>query len=97
MTELLYFRLNNCPYCRQAEKYLEELTEENPGYKSISIRYIDEDRQTELANSFDYWYVPCFFLRDKKLHEGAASKRDIKAVLDAADREISKTTAPSAR
>jgi glutaredoxin len=84
MKELTYFRLESCPYCRRAENYLDELMKENPEYKNIPIKPIDEDKQPEIANSFDYWYVPCFYAGSKKLHEGAATKEKIKAVLDAA-------------
>lgn len=82
MKELTYFKLKNCPYCRQAEKWLSELMDENPAYKDIPINYINENEQVELADSYDYYYVPSFFSGDTKLHEGAATKEAIKKVLD---------------
>jgi glutaredoxin len=82
MKELTYFRLPNCPYCRRAENWLAELMDENAAYKKIKITYINEDEQAELADSYDYYYVPTFYCGDKKLHEGAATKEKIKNVLD---------------
>jgi murein tripeptide amidase MpaA len=38
--------------------------------------------QRELADKYDYWYVPCFFADGVKLHEGASTKEKIRAVLD---------------
>ncbi len=84
MNELTYFRLPLCPYCRRAEKYLEELIKENPEYAGIKINMIDENKDRNRIKGYDYWYVPCFYLGNKKLHEGAASKENIKQVLDAA-------------
>lgn len=84
MEKLTYFYLSGCPYCKRANKYLEELMEENPKYKEIEIERIEESKQVELANSYDYYYVPCFWIKEKKIHEGAATKEDIKKVLDLA-------------
>ena len=84
MTKLTYFRLRFCPYCRRAEKYIEELKKENPEYGRIAIDMIDENKNRRLADEYDYWYVPCFYLGKQKLHEGAASKENIQKVLDEA-------------
>ena len=37
-----------------------------------------------LAESYDYWYVPCFFIGKDKLMEGVPSKEKVKAAMDAA-------------
>ena len=84
MKNILYFYLANCPYCRQAEQWLDELTAENPAYKAFTIERVEESRQPELANRYDYYYVPTFYIGGRKLHEGAASKDAIRRVLDAA-------------
>ena len=87
MKELTYFRLSYCPYCRRANGFLEELKQENPAYCAIPIRIIDEAQEPRVADRYDYWYVPCFFMDGVKLHEGSATKADIKAVLDRAMNE----------
>jgi glutaredoxin len=82
MKQLLYFKLAQCPYCKQADRWLKELMEENPRYQEISIRTVLEDEEKEFADSYDYYKVPCFFYGDEKLHEGVASRDIIKKVLD---------------
>jgi len=80
--ELLYFKLLDCPYCIQADKWISELCDENPDYAKIDIRIIDERKESALADTYDYYYVPTFFMKNKKLHEGTATKDKIKSVLD---------------
>ena len=79
--ELLFFMLPNCPYCRRAAQYLEELQQERPEFQSIPVREIDERVQAELANQYDYYFVPSFYLGRRKLHEGAMGKSDVLRVL----------------
>lgn len=82
--KLTYFVLGGCPYCRQADNWLKELRAENPDFAAVEIETIDEGRQPVLADSYDYYYVPTFYLGREKLHEGAATKAKIKAVLERA-------------
>ena len=37
MKKITYFHLNSCPYCKNANKAIEELRTENPEYKNIEI------------------------------------------------------------
>ncbi|MGI6202301.1 MAG: glutaredoxin [Eubacteriales bacterium] len=80
--ELLLFILKNCPYCIEALKWIEELKDENPEYSAVKLKIIDERTEAELANSYDYYYVPTFFYGKHKLHEGAATKDKIRRVFD---------------
>lgn len=84
MKELIYFYQRFCPYCRQAEQYVKELIKENPAFESIRIRAVEETKEKELADAYDYYYVPTYFLGKEKLHEGAATKEKIRAVLSRA-------------
>ena len=81
---LTLFYLPHCPHCRLALKCLEELKAEDAAYAAISISMIDEGKEKDFANQFDYYYVPTFYLGDKKLFEGHMEKADVKAVLDRA-------------
>lgn len=69
LKELELFYLTNCPYCRFADKAIEELQEENPAFREISIRRIEENQEPKLAAQRDYYYVPSFFLNSEKLYE----------------------------
>lgn len=84
MKELTYFYLEGCPYCRAASRWVEELKQENPDYARIPIRAVEETREKALADAYDYYKVPTYYLGKEKLHEGAATKEKIKAVLDRA-------------
>lgn len=83
MKKITYFYLENCPHCKKANKILDTLLSQ-PQYAGIEIEYIEERKQADIANSYDYYYVPCFYIGKEKLHEGAVSEEDIKKVLNKA-------------
>lgn len=76
------FILEDCPYCLRARQYIKQLKEENENYQKIDIEYIDEAKEVELADRYDYYYVPSFYDGDKKLHEGAINKDEVKQLFD---------------
>ncbi len=82
--KLKLFYLPGCPHCRQALNHLDQLKKENPKYSDIEIEMIDESTEKALASSYDYWYVPCFYMEKSKLHEGHAEKEDVRKVLEKA-------------
>lgn len=76
------FILENCPHCKNARRWIEELKDEYPEYKKIEIELVDEQVNSQLADQFDYYYVPSLFDGDVKLHEGVASKEGLKKIFD---------------
>ncbi len=76
------FILENCPHCQKARRYIKELCEENEEYKKIDIDFIDEVKDSEFAERFDYYYVPSFFDGDVKLHEGIIQKEEVKEIFE---------------
>jgi len=82
MNQLLFFYLPTCPHCQLAIRLLKALKDGNPAYAQIPVTMIDESSEQALANSYDYWYVPCLFFNGEKLHEGHAEEEDVKRVLD---------------
>ncbi len=86
MKELTYFYLTGCPFCRAADRMLEELAAENPDFAKICVKKIEERENSALADQYDYFYVPCLWLGGQKLHEGAVSKEKLRAVLEQAVR-----------
>ena len=76
------FYLEHCPHCRRARMWIEQLYQENPEYKDIPLELIEESQQAALADTYDYYYVPCFFDGNQKLHEGVASKEIIQNIFD---------------
>lgn len=84
MKELTMFYLKTCPHCKRAFGYMDELKAENPDYAKIPLKLIEEREEAALADSYDYYYVPTYYIDGAKVHEGTIDKDGVKAVLDAA-------------
>lgn len=84
MRDLTLFYLESCPFCKRARLYLDELKEENPAYGEIALVMVEEREKKKLADSFDYFYVPCFYLGEDKVAEGSIDKDGVRQVLDMA-------------
>ena len=72
--------LDGCPHCRHAFELMDELRLEHPEYRDISVEVIEEEREAEKTQGYDYWYVPTFFVYGVKLHEGVPTKSKIERV-----------------
>lgn len=89
MKKITLFYLEDCPYCHNAKRALEELKKENPVYSEVEIDWIEESKHPEMAGKYDYYYVPTIYAGDKKLYEAkplesyASCKENVKASLDA--------------
>ena len=86
MKEVLMFYLEDCGYCDKARRALDELFAEDPRYRDIPLTRIEESREPELADRYDYYAVPTFFVDGKKIFEARLfmSYQDIKAGAKAA-------------
>ena len=70
MSNITYFYMRGCPYCRNENKAIEELTQANPLYADVQINRIDEnDPPADLTGYYDYYYVPTMFIGDEKIYE----------------------------
>ena len=69
MKDVLMFYLADCPYCVKAFRALEELYEKKPELRDVKITMIEESQQPELADRYDYYAVPSFFVGGEKLFE----------------------------
>ncbi|MDR1569435.1 MAG: thioredoxin family protein [Oscillospiraceae bacterium] len=81
MQAITYFYFDECPYCQQANGYLDSLIEQRPEYGRIPITRINERKQPDIADKYDYYYVPTFYVGAKKVHEGASTREKIEMVL----------------
>ena len=86
MKEILMFYLNDCGYCRKAQQALAELEAKNPAYQTLKLTKIEESEQPELADRYDYYAVPTFYVDGQKVFEAhiGMSYEDIKAAVRAA-------------
>ena len=80
MSEILMFTLKGCPHCRLALQFQDQLLEEHPEWRDIPLRIVDERQEKALADSYDYYYVPCYYVDGKKIHEGHAEREDVEQV-----------------
>ena len=84
MKPVLMFITDWCPYCKKAYSIMEELKNSNPKYANIEVTIIDEELKPEIANQYDYYYVPTYYVNGVKLHEGVPSKDIIIKVFEEA-------------
>lgn len=80
--ETKLFILPTCPYCKQVLNWMEELKSEDTKYAGVDLTIVNEKLQPELAEQYDYYYVPTFFSGDTKVHEGACSKEAVRKIFD---------------
>ncbi len=69
MREIEIFYLTGCPYCERAERAVSELMAEQPAYRALTLRWIEENEEKALADSRDYYRVPSLFYDGDKLYE----------------------------
>ena len=81
MKQIVLFVQQLCPYCRQALAWQHELVAEYPELAAAEIKIVDENKEKAYADSFDYYYVPTYYVDGKKVHEGAATKQTVENIL----------------
>lgn len=69
MNEIEIFYLTGCPYCENAKRAVAELVQEEPAYRALALRWIEENEEPQLADSRDYYRVPSVFYNGDKLYE----------------------------
>ena len=84
MKTITMFMKATCPYCQAAFRWMDTLFAENEKYKALTINKIDETVHPEIADKYDYYYVPTYYVGEDKVHEGAASLEIVKRVFDTA-------------
>lgn len=81
MKKMLLFYQEQCPFCKKAFRYMEELKEEHPEFRSIPLETVEETREPGRADRYDYYYVPTFYLDGVKEHEGGIFRDEVEALL----------------
>lgn len=84
MKDVLMFVTSWCPHCKRAFQYMEQLFEENPAYRAVPLRVVDEEEERELAGRYDYYRVPTFYVAGEKVHEGVPSLESVRRVFQRA-------------
>lgn len=81
MKPVKLFYLKNCPYCKKALNYIDEACVAEPELREVEIEMIEESEQPGVADTFDYYYVPTFYVDGVKVHEGGIWPDEVKSVL----------------
>ena len=79
MKPVKLFYLKHCPFCKKAFSYIENLKLQAV-YKPVEIELIEESEQAELADQYDYYYVPSFYINDEKIHEGGVFEHEVEEI-----------------
>lgn len=82
MKNVTLFIQHQCPFCKMALKYINELQQKDEKYHAVQLEIVDELAEVERADSYDYYYVPTFYIGEKKLHEGGIYRDEVKALFD---------------
>jgi len=80
MKHIKLFYLRQCPFCKKALLYIDELKQQE-AYKGIQIEMIEESEQPEVADEYDYYYVPTFYVDSEKVHEGGIFPNEVEDIL----------------
>lgn len=81
MKRITMFVQPDCPFCKRALQIIDELKMKNSEYANIEVRVIDEIKHFMLAEKFAYYYVPAFYVGDKKVHEGSVTPEIMEDIL----------------
>ena len=81
MKPVKLFYLRNCPFCKRALRYIDEAKAAYPELAAVEIELIEESEEPEVADRYDYYSVPTFYVGGEKLHEGGIYPDEVEAVL----------------
>ena len=81
MKNVKLFYLKQCPFCKKAIRYIEELKAQYTELACVDIEMIEESEQADVADKFDYYYVPTFYVDDVKEHEGGIYPEEVEKIL----------------
>ena len=66
MKPVKLFYQERCPFCKKALRYIEELK---------------ATQHPDIADQYDYYYVPTFYVDGVKVHEAGIFKNEMEALL----------------
>lgn len=81
MKRIQLFYLKNCPFCKKAFRYIEEAKAAHPELQILQIELIEESEEPALADQYDYYYVPTFYIDGVKVHEGGIYPEEVEPLL----------------
>ena len=74
MKKITYLYIKTCPYCKNANRAIEELMAENEAYRAVEFERICEEENPDIVKDYDYYYVPCMYIDGNKVYEADPSQ-----------------------
>lgn len=81
MKSVKLFYLANCPFCKRALESVDAAKTAHPELAAVAVECIEESKQPDVAERYDYYYVPTFYIDDRKVHEGAIAPDEVEHIL----------------
>ena len=83
MAKITLYHFESCPACQKAKQYMKELRAEKPELADVQVDMVDVRKNPNFQAPAPFYYVPTFFVGDKKVLEGNVTKADVEAILRA--------------
>lgn len=84
MKPVKLFYLKSCPFCQEGVALHRRGQGGAPELAAVGIEMIEESEQPALADTFDYYYVPTFYVGGVKVHEGGVYPEEVEKILRSA-------------
>lgn len=81
MKNVKLFYLKHCPFCKKALRYIDEAKVKYAELANVEIEMIEESEQADVADKFNYYYVPTFYVDGVKVHEGGIYPEEVEEIL----------------
>lgn len=81
MKRVQLFYLKNCPFCKKALQYIDTVKASVPELADLQIELIEESEEPAVADRYDYYYVPTFYIDGVKVHEGGIYPDEMEPLL----------------
>jgi glutaredoxin len=83
MANLHLYHFEGCPACKQAKQWIAELRQEKPELADVKIEMTDVNKNPDFKAPSSFYYVPTFFVGNRKVLEGEVTKEKVEEVLRA--------------
>lgn len=84
MSKITLYHFEGCPACRDAKDWIAQLQAEKPELRQARIEMVDVHKTPGFQAPAPFYYVPTFFVDDRKVLEGNVSKDKVEYLMRAA-------------
>lgn len=84
MSTITLYHFEGCPACRDAKAWIAQLQAEKPELRGAKIEMVDVQKTPGFKAPAPFYYVPTFFVDDRKVLEGSVSKDQVEYLMRSA-------------